>query len=90
MQFIEAAQELALYPANLRADLIARRWGQIENYAQIVRDYKPQILAITLHQFYAMESSPSISFMTDEEPEFVSIEPSLGCKAPVNSPCVVR
>ncbi|OHV53272.1 non-ribosomal peptide synthetase [Photorhabdus temperata] len=78
VQLIEAAQKLALYPANLRADLIAKRWEQIANYAQIVREYKPQILAITLHQFYAMEPSPAISFMTDEEPELLNIEPSLG------------
>nr|WP_324251528.1 non-ribosomal peptide synthase/polyketide synthase [Photorhabdus thracensis] len=78
VQFIEAAQELALYPANLRADLIAKRWEQIENYAQMVRDYDPQALAVTLHQFYAMEPSPSISFMADEETERLNIEPSLG------------
>ncbi|WP_455710256.1 non-ribosomal peptide synthase/polyketide synthase [Photorhabdus luminescens] len=78
VQFIEAAQELALYPANLRADVIAKRWGQIERYAQIVADYEPPALAITLHQFYAVEPSPAISFMTDEKPESVSMEPSLG------------
>ncbi len=78
VQFIEAAQELALYPANLCADLIAKRWEQIESYAQMVRDYDPQALAVTLHQFYAMEPSPTISFMADEEPERLSIEPSLG------------
>ncbi|MCA6221756.1 non-ribosomal peptide synthetase, partial [Photorhabdus antumapuensis] len=78
VQFIEAAQELALYPANLHADVIAKRWGQIERYAQIVADYEPPALAITLHQFYAVEPSPDISFVTDEESESVNIEPSLG------------
>ncbi|WP_274533284.1 non-ribosomal peptide synthetase [Photorhabdus temperata] len=80
VQFIEAAQKLALYPANLCPDLIAKRWEQIENYAQIVREYEPQVLAMTLHQFYAMEPSPSISFITDEELVSLSIEPSLGWK----------
>uniref|UniRef100_UPI00055DF156 thioesterase domain-containing protein n=1 Tax=Photorhabdus australis TaxID=286156 RepID=UPI00055DF156 len=78
VQFIEEAQQLALYPANLRADVIAKRWEQIENYTQIVRDYQPQALAITLHQFYAMEPSSEISFVTDEKPEAANIEPSLG------------
>nr|WP_081348047.1 non-ribosomal peptide synthetase [Photorhabdus luminescens] len=78
VQFIEAAQELALYPANLHADVIAKRWGQIERYAQIVAGYEPPALAITLHQFYAVEPSPAISFMTDEKPESASMEPSLG------------
>uniref|UniRef100_UPI0036D7ADF7 thioesterase domain-containing protein n=1 Tax=Photorhabdus sp. RM323S TaxID=3342828 RepID=UPI0036D7ADF7 len=76
VQFIEAAQELALYPVNLRADLIAKRWEQIECYAQIVGNYEPQGLAVTLHQFYAIE--PSSSFIADEEPESLNIEPSLG------------
>ncbi|TDB44205.1 thioesterase domain-containing protein, partial [Photorhabdus luminescens] len=78
VQFIAAAQELALYPANLCADVIAKRWEQIEHYAQIVADYEPPALAITLHQFYAVEPFPAISFMTDERPESMSIEPSLG------------
>ncbi|OCQ51248.1 Tyrocidine synthase 3 [Photorhabdus australis subsp. thailandensis] len=78
VQFIEEAQQLALYPANLRADVIAKRWEQIEHYTQIVRDYQPQALAITLHQFYAMEPSPEICFVTDEKPEPANIEPSLG------------
>nr|WP_240492598.1 non-ribosomal peptide synthetase [Photorhabdus namnaonensis] len=60
VQFIETAQKLALYPANLHADLVAKRWEQIANYAQIVRDYEPQVSAITLHQFYAMEPSPPV------------------------------
>ncbi|MGV8002878.1 non-ribosomal peptide synthase/polyketide synthase [Photorhabdus temperata subsp. temperata] len=80
VQLIKAAQKLALYPANLRADLIAKRWEQIERYAQMVRDYAPQTLAVVLHQFYAMEPSPSIPFITDKEPEPSSIEPSLGWK----------
>nr|WP_324251607.1 thioesterase domain-containing protein [Photorhabdus bodei] len=80
VQFIAVAQELALYPANLSADVIAKRWGQIARYAQIVVDYEPPALAITLHQFHAVEPSPaiSLSFMTDEQPESASIEPSLG------------
>ncbi|WP_350304366.1 amino acid adenylation domain-containing protein, partial [Photorhabdus viridis] len=78
VQFIAAAQELALYPANLSSDLIAKRWEQIERYAQIVREYEPQALAVTLHQFYAIEPSPSVSFVTDEKPESLNIEPSLG------------
>ncbi|MCT8343371.1 amino acid adenylation domain-containing protein [Photorhabdus kleinii] len=78
VQFIAAAQELALYPVNLSADLIAKRWEQIEHYEQIVRDYKPQVIAVTLHQFYATESYSSISFVTDEEPESLNIDPSLG------------
>ncbi|PQQ33035.1 non-ribosomal peptide synthetase [Photorhabdus luminescens] len=65
VQFIEMAQKLALYPANLRADLIARRWEQIANYAQIVRNYEPQVSAITLHQFYAMEPSPPVSVVIE-------------------------
>ncbi|OCA53123.1 Tyrocidine synthase 3 [Photorhabdus namnaonensis] len=78
VQFIEAAQELALYPANLHADVIAKRWEQIEHYAQIVANYEPPALAITLHQFYAVEPSPAISFIEDETPESVNMEPSLG------------
>ncbi|ETS29291.1 thioesterase of type I polyketide synthase or non-ribosomal peptide synthase like protein [Photorhabdus khanii NC19] len=78
VQFIAAAQELALYPASLRPDLIAKRWEQIERYTQIVREYEPQALALTLHQFYAREPSPSVSFVTDEKPESLDIEPSLG------------
>uniref|UniRef100_UPI0036DB9B73 non-ribosomal peptide synthetase n=1 Tax=Photorhabdus sp. RM322S TaxID=3342825 RepID=UPI0036DB9B73 len=78
VQVIEAAQALALYPASLRADVIAKRWEQIAGYGQIVADYKPSALAITLHQFYAVEPSPAISFVTDEKPESVNIEPSLG------------
>uniref|UniRef100_UPI001BD6B553 thioesterase domain-containing protein n=1 Tax=Photorhabdus heterorhabditis TaxID=880156 RepID=UPI001BD6B553 len=78
VQFIEAAQQLALYPANLSAGVIAKRWQQIEHYTQIVGDYQPQALAITLHQLYAMEPSSSTSFATDEKPEPLNIEPSLG------------
>ncbi len=78
VQFIETAQELALYPANLCPDLIAKRWEQIARYAQIVREYEPQALAVTLHQFYAIELSPAISFVTDEKPESLNSEPSLG------------
>uniref|UniRef100_UPI0036D813DB non-ribosomal peptide synthetase n=1 Tax=Photorhabdus sp. RM323S TaxID=3342828 RepID=UPI0036D813DB len=78
VQFIEAAQELALYPANLCADVVAKRWEQIAHYAQIVTNYEPTALEITLHQFYAIEPSPIISFMMDEISEPVNIEPSLG------------
>ncbi len=83
VQFIEAAQKLALYPANLRSDLIAKRWEQIENYAQIVRDYEPQILAITLHQFYATEPSPPVPVVmnaevVDAELQSLDRDPSLG------------
>ncbi|QXF34496.1 non-ribosomal peptide synthetase [Photorhabdus luminescens] len=78
VQFIAAAQELALYPANLCADVIAKRWEQIARYAQIVANYEPSTLAITLHQFYAVDPSPAISFVTDEKPKSISIEPSLG------------
>ncbi|NDK93069.1 amino acid adenylation domain-containing protein, partial [Photorhabdus laumondii subsp. laumondii] len=83
VQFIETAQKLALYPANLRADLIAKRWEQIANYAQIVRDYEPQVSAITLHQFYAMESSPSVPVVIDTkimdiEPQPLNMGSSLG------------
>ncbi|NRN29776.1 non-ribosomal peptide synthetase, partial [Photorhabdus heterorhabditis] len=77
VQFIAAAQELALYPSSLCPDLIAGRWEQIAHYAQIVRDYEPQVLTITLHQFYAMEFC-SLSSVMDEEPESLNIEPSLG------------
>uniref|UniRef100_UPI0036DC5A5C non-ribosomal peptide synthase/polyketide synthase n=1 Tax=Photorhabdus sp. RM322S TaxID=3342825 RepID=UPI0036DC5A5C len=88
VQFIETAQKLALYPANLRADLIAKRWEQIANYAQIVRDYEPQILAITLHQFYATQPSPPVPVVMNTgvmDAEVVNVEsqplnrdPSLG------------
>nr|WP_281422355.1 non-ribosomal peptide synthetase [Photorhabdus caribbeanensis] len=78
VQFIETAQKLALYPANLRADLIARRWEQIANYAQIVRNYEPQVLAITLHQFYAMEPSPPVPVVMETkamETKAMDVEP---------------
>ncbi|WP_434524334.1 amino acid adenylation domain-containing protein [Photorhabdus asymbiotica] len=78
VQFIEAAQQLALYPANLRTEVIAKRWEQIEDYTQIVRDYQPQAFELPLHQFYALEPYPATSFVTDEKPEAVTIEPSLG------------
>ncbi|EQB98024.1 hypothetical protein B738_27452 [Photorhabdus temperata subsp. temperata M1021] len=78
VQFIEAAQELALYPANLRADLIAKSWEQLENYAQMAKDYKPQVLTVTLHQFYAMEPPTPTPFVSDEEPKPLTIDPSLG------------
>nr|WP_255705659.1 non-ribosomal peptide synthase/polyketide synthase [Xenorhabdus sp. PB61.4] len=78
VQFIEFAQELALYPANLHADVIAKRWEQIAHYAQIVTDYEPTALTITLHQFYAIESNPIISFMMEETSESVNTDPSLG------------
>nr|WP_319925023.1 non-ribosomal peptide synthetase [Xenorhabdus sp. Reich] len=78
VQFIEAAQELALYPANPCADVIAKRWEQIVRYGQIVADYEPPALAITLHQFYATEPVPGTSFVSDEKSESASIDPSLG------------
>ncbi|NHB90301.1 thioesterase domain-containing protein, partial [Photorhabdus tasmaniensis] len=70
-------------PPKLRSDLIARRWEQIENYAQIVRDYEPQILSITLHQFYATEPSPPAPVVVDAEimdagPQSLNRDPSLG------------
>ncbi|MCW7550116.1 amino acid adenylation domain-containing protein [Photorhabdus sp. APURE] len=78
VQFIAAAQELELYPSNLRPDLIAKRWVQMGNYVQMVKDYQPKALAITLHQFYAMESYPQIPFVTDVALQSVTMEPSLG------------
>ncbi|WP_319930494.1 non-ribosomal peptide synthase/polyketide synthase [Xenorhabdus santafensis] len=78
VQFIEAAQELALYPANLRADVVAKRWEQIERYAQMVMDYKPSALPIILYQFYAVEPVPVIDLEAGEKSESESIEPSLG------------
>ncbi|MBS9439721.1 amino acid adenylation domain-containing protein [Photorhabdus noenieputensis] len=78
VQFIAAAQELELYPSNLRPDLIAKRWLQMGNYVQMVKDYQPKALAITLHQFYAMESYPQIPFVTDVALQSVTMEPSLG------------
>ncbi|WP_422824115.1 amino acid adenylation domain-containing protein, partial [Xenorhabdus entomophaga] len=80
VQFIAAAQELELYPANLRPDLIARRWEQMVNYMQMVKEYEPQALAITLHQFYATESYPQLPFVTEELLPSLSMEPSLGWK----------
>ncbi|WP_445497289.1 amino acid adenylation domain-containing protein [Photorhabdus sp. SF281] len=78
VQFIEAAQELALYPASLRPDLVAKRWEQGEHYIQIVEEYEPQALAVTLHQFYAMELSPPNPFVADEELKPLTMDPSLG------------
>ncbi|PHM49273.1 non-ribosomal peptide synthetase [Xenorhabdus miraniensis] len=78
VQFIAAAQELELYPANLRPDLIARRWEQMENYVQMVKEYEPQALTITLHQFYATESYPQLPFVTESALPSLSMEPSLG------------
>ncbi|WP_448511791.1 amino acid adenylation domain-containing protein [Photorhabdus laumondii] len=78
VQFIAAAQELELYPSNLHPDLIAKRWVQMGNYVQMVKDYQPKALAITLHQFYAMESYPQIPFVTDVALQSVTMEPSLG------------
>ncbi len=80
VQFIAAAQELELYPTNLRPDLIARRWEQMVNYMQMVKKYEPQALAITLHQFYARESYPQIPFVTEAALPSLSMEPSLGWK----------
>ncbi|WP_350304365.1 amino acid adenylation domain-containing protein [Photorhabdus viridis] len=78
VQFIAAAQELALYPANLRPELVAKSWERIECYGQIVGDYEPQVLTVTLHQFYAMERPPASPFATDEKPKPLTIDPSLG------------
>ncbi|CAQ85107.1 MULTISPECIES: non-ribosomal peptide synthase/polyketide synthase [Photorhabdus] len=86
VQFITAAQELALYPLNLSPNLIARRWEQIENYAQIVRDYEPQVLTVSLHQFYAMEPSPPVPLVMDDNPRPLSMEPSLGWSQIVPAP----
>ncbi|AXG46341.1 non-ribosomal peptide synthetase [Photorhabdus laumondii subsp. laumondii] len=36
VQLIEAAQELELYPATLRADVVAKYWEQIARYAQLI------------------------------------------------------
>ncbi|WP_262947619.1 non-ribosomal peptide synthetase [Xenorhabdus indica] len=80
VQFIAAAQELELYPPNLRPDLIARRWEQMVNYMQLVKKYEPQALAITLHQFYARESYPQLPFVTEAALPSLSTEPSLGWK----------
>ncbi|WP_422645819.1 amino acid adenylation domain-containing protein [Xenorhabdus ehlersii] len=80
VQFIAAAQELGLYPANQRPDLIARRWEQMVNYMQMVKEYEPQALAITLHQFYAREPYPQLPFVTEAELPSLSMEPSLGWK----------
>ncbi|KOY63119.1 hypothetical protein AM629_05190 [Photorhabdus heterorhabditis] len=78
VQFIAAAQKLELYPSNLRPDLIAKRWEQMGNYVQMVKDYEPQAVAIKLHQFYAMESYPQIPFVTDVALQSLNMEPSLG------------
>ncbi|MCW7549917.1 thioesterase domain-containing protein [Photorhabdus sp. APURE] len=78
VQFIATAQELALYPVNLSADLMAKRWEQMEHYEQIVRNYEPPALTVTLHQFYAVEPYPSISFVADEKSEPLNIDSSLG------------
>nr|WP_223281648.1 non-ribosomal peptide synthetase [Xenorhabdus griffiniae] len=80
VQFIAAAQELGLYPANLHPDLIARRWEQMGNYVQMVKEYEPQTLAITLHQFYATEPYPQLPFVTESALPSLSMEPSLGWK----------
>ncbi|MEX0445248.1 amino acid adenylation domain-containing protein [Xenorhabdus sp. SGI246] len=80
VQFIAAAQELELYPTNLRPDLIAKRWEQMVNYMQMVKKYEPQALAITLHQFYARESYPQLPFITEAVLPSLSMEPSLGWK----------
>ncbi|WXG14266.1 amino acid adenylation domain-containing protein [Xenorhabdus griffiniae] len=80
VQFIAAAQELGLYPANLHPDLIARRWEQMGNYVQMVKEYEPQTLAITLHQFYATEPYPQLPFVTGSALPSLSMEPSLGWK----------
>ncbi|WP_323858356.1 non-ribosomal peptide synthetase [Xenorhabdus doucetiae] len=78
VQFIELAQELALYPANLRADVIAKRWEQITHYAQIVKDYEPTALTIALHQFYAIEPDSIIFSVMEKTSESVNTDPSLG------------
>uniref|UniRef100_UPI0036DF44C7 non-ribosomal peptide synthetase n=1 Tax=Photorhabdus sp. RM322S TaxID=3342825 RepID=UPI0036DF44C7 len=78
IQFIELSQKLALYPASLCADIIAKRWEQIVNYVQIVTDYEPTALTIKLHQFYAIESDHMISFIMEEASESVNTDLSLG------------
>ncbi|WP_086956409.1 non-ribosomal peptide synthetase, partial [Xenorhabdus innexi] len=78
VQFVAAAQELELYPANLRPDLVARRWEQMGNYVQMIKEYEPQVLDIILHQFYAIEPYPQISFVTETLLPSLSMEPSLG------------
>ncbi|MEX0447230.1 amino acid adenylation domain-containing protein, partial [Xenorhabdus sp. SGI246] len=85
VQLIEFAQKLGLYPANLRSDLAAKQMEQRENYAQIVKDYVPETLTVTLHQFYAMDTSPSIPFIpssmsvsTDAEQTSLIMDCSLG------------
>ncbi|WP_422824353.1 amino acid adenylation domain-containing protein [Xenorhabdus bharatensis] len=78
VQFIAAAQKLELYPANLRPDLIARRWEQMGNYVQMIKAYEPEVLEIMLHQFYATEPYPLIPFVTETLLPSLSIEPSLG------------
>ncbi|PHM39382.1 Amino acid adenylation [Xenorhabdus mauleonii] len=78
VQFIAAAQELKLYPSNLRPALIAGRWEQMGSYIQMVKEYEPKALSITLHQFYAMESYPQLPFVADVELQSITMEPSLG------------
>ncbi|MCC8378591.1 non-ribosomal peptide synthetase [Xenorhabdus sp. PB30.3] len=78
VQFIAAAQKLELYPANLRPDLIARRWEQMGNYVQMIKAYEPEVLEIMLHQFYATEPYPQIPFVTETLLPSLSMEPSLG------------
>ncbi len=88
VQLIEFAQKLGLYPSNLRSDLAAKQMEQRENYAQIVKDYVPEALTVTLHQFYAMDTSPamplipsipsSMSVSTDFEQTSLIMDCSLG------------
>ncbi|MBC8953654.1 non-ribosomal peptide synthase/polyketide synthase [Xenorhabdus sp. PB62.4] len=78
VQLIEFAQQLGLYPANLCSDLVARHMEQRENYARIVKDYVPETLTVTLHQFYATEPYPLMPIVTDSEQESLTIDRSLG------------
>ncbi|KMJ45340.1 hypothetical protein AB204_09455 [Xenorhabdus khoisanae] len=78
VQLIEFAQQLGLYPSNLSSDLVARHMEQRENYTRIVKDYVPETLTVTLHQFYATEPSPLMPVVTDSEQEPLTMDCSLG------------
>ncbi|MBE8597834.1 non-ribosomal peptide synthase/polyketide synthase [Xenorhabdus sp. BG5] len=82
VQLIEFAQKLGLYPSNLRSDVAAKQMEQRENYAQIVKDYVPNALTVTLHQFYAVDTSAfipsSMSVATDSEQTSLIMDCSLG------------
>ncbi|WP_340617726.1 thioesterase domain-containing protein [Xenorhabdus entomophaga] len=78
VQLIEFVQQLGLYPPNLSSDLVARHMEQRENYARIVKDYVPETLTVTLHQFYATEPSPLMPVVTGSEQESLTMDCSLG------------